>query len=336
VRDLSFLNEILEEIKHNEEAFGSHTATRLALERCVESLDALSSIARSLHPGFVSSSKIKRKWTALEAVMKSDKIVQFKAKLQEAKLNLILAQQSSAAYVEARSTVAVMTDFGHCRRVHHQNHQVHQQSFQVLTERLSSLQAKASDPSWEIDSPFQENGGITGTLSPECYLPSTSSLLKPIQHKIESELSLVVRSAVARALQHQAASPSLATQQTCSAPDISFPYRTRQRRRLVSLERSITATGFGDLRFSVASYRRPELSATNSDQDNGLDDGVLHEEHEVETSLIFMPSWWVSKCGSPSLHIDVSKLPYQGWQTGIRAFNVRNLALEFSSLDSSG
>jgi hypothetical protein len=99
VEELNFLNQVLEGIKQNEQDFGCHTTTQMGLERCLETIDALNSMAGSFAEGFLSRNIIRRKWTALESVRKNDQIAKFKAKLHEAKLNLIMAQQSSAASV---------------------------------------------------------------------------------------------------------------------------------------------------------------------------------------------------------------------------------------------
>jgi hypothetical protein len=99
VRELNLLRTILGDVKTNEEMFGPHPTTLMALEGCMESMESMNSIASSLVSGFSSSSKFKQKWTAIEAVRQGDKISQFKAKLEEAKLTLMMAQQSSAACV---------------------------------------------------------------------------------------------------------------------------------------------------------------------------------------------------------------------------------------------
>jgi hypothetical protein len=78
--------------------FGPHPTTKLALERCVEPIDALNFMADSFAPGLMLESKVKQKWTALEAVRKGDQIAKIKAKLQEAKTNLLMAQQSAAMF----------------------------------------------------------------------------------------------------------------------------------------------------------------------------------------------------------------------------------------------
>lgn len=69
----------------------------MALERCDVSLKGLLGVTESLVPGFASNSRLKRKWAAIEVVRKYDKIADFRCKLQQAKLDLLIAQQTSAA-----------------------------------------------------------------------------------------------------------------------------------------------------------------------------------------------------------------------------------------------
>jgi hypothetical protein len=87
---------LLDDIKDNEKILGPHPAIKQAVERCETPLKDLQQIADSLLPGFVASSNIKRKWTAITAVRAKDKIVKFQEKLQAAKLDLILARTLSA------------------------------------------------------------------------------------------------------------------------------------------------------------------------------------------------------------------------------------------------
>jgi hypothetical protein len=92
---------ILQDVKTNEETSGPHPTMMLALEGCTNLLEEMNSIAESLVPGLSSSSKFKRKWTAVEAVRQGDKISQFRAKLGDAKISLMMAQQNVAAYVSS-------------------------------------------------------------------------------------------------------------------------------------------------------------------------------------------------------------------------------------------
>ena len=70
----------------------------------------LQEIADSLVPGFAASSNIKRKWAAISAVRAKDKIVKFQAKLQAAKLDLVLARTLSAEYMEFASVLKIAAD----------------------------------------------------------------------------------------------------------------------------------------------------------------------------------------------------------------------------------
>jgi hypothetical protein len=102
IQDLEFFDSILKHIRHREETFGSQTEIYEALARCDASLKSVLSIAESLVPGFASNNRFKRKWAAIEVVRNEKKIATFKAKLQEAKLDLLIAQQISAAYAILR------------------------------------------------------------------------------------------------------------------------------------------------------------------------------------------------------------------------------------------
>jgi hypothetical protein len=77
------------------EVLGPDAVTNEALEICRKPIKNLTNIVDSLAPGFASQNSIKRKWTAVEAVMRTEEILKFKSGLEEAKSSLILAQSIS-------------------------------------------------------------------------------------------------------------------------------------------------------------------------------------------------------------------------------------------------
>ena len=82
-------------IQETEEVLGLDAVTNKALEICRKSIKNLTNIVDSLAPGFASQNSVKRKWTAIEAVMRTEEILEFKAGLEEAKSSLVLAQTIS-------------------------------------------------------------------------------------------------------------------------------------------------------------------------------------------------------------------------------------------------
>lgn len=96
IKDLRLLKTVLNDIQRNEELYGQHAATALALEGCREKILALHAIVDALAPGFTTQNTVERNWNAVQAARKSEKIKDFRKKLEEAKTTLLLAQQSSA------------------------------------------------------------------------------------------------------------------------------------------------------------------------------------------------------------------------------------------------
>jgi len=104
---LKFFALLLDDIRNNERILGPQPAIKQALERCEAPLKDLQQIADSLVPGFAASSNIKRKWAAISAVRAKDKIAKLQAKLQAAKLDLVLARTLSAEYVDFVSVLNI-------------------------------------------------------------------------------------------------------------------------------------------------------------------------------------------------------------------------------------
>lgn len=97
INEAEFFRSLLAQITASDAIFGPHTGTELALQRCQHSLSDLCSIADSFASGFGSKKALRRRWTAIEAVGKKQDLVLLKGKLKDAKLDLLIAQQVSAA-----------------------------------------------------------------------------------------------------------------------------------------------------------------------------------------------------------------------------------------------
>ena len=96
VDELKFLRTLLKQIEDICDDCESKMETVLALQRCKAPLDALWSIINPFAAGFASESDTKRRWTAIKFVQKGQKVAQFKGRLRDAKVDLLLAQQISA------------------------------------------------------------------------------------------------------------------------------------------------------------------------------------------------------------------------------------------------
>ncbi len=92
---MRLLKTLLASIQKTEDVLGPGADTNEALEICMKSIKNITNIVNSLAPGFASQNSVKRKWTAIEAVMRTEEILKFKAGLEEAKSSLILAQSIS-------------------------------------------------------------------------------------------------------------------------------------------------------------------------------------------------------------------------------------------------
>lgn len=89
------LRGLLQAIQFEHEGHTSHPALVTALLRFEVSLDALCSMAEKVVSGLSSNGNIKRKWSAVEVVWKSERIAELKSRLDEAKTNILMAQQFS-------------------------------------------------------------------------------------------------------------------------------------------------------------------------------------------------------------------------------------------------
>lgn len=96
VKELRLFSAVLEGIQLNELRYGPDPITRSVLESCADKVSALVGLVDDLEPGFASMSIRVRKWSAFKATLRSEKIKKFRVSLDETKITLRLARQSSS------------------------------------------------------------------------------------------------------------------------------------------------------------------------------------------------------------------------------------------------
>ena len=92
VKDLKLLAAILRQIELNEQQYGQNAEVTDALKSCTAKVDILRNLVDQLEPGFASKRRVQRKWTALRAALKSDKVEKFRKLLEETKTTILLAR----------------------------------------------------------------------------------------------------------------------------------------------------------------------------------------------------------------------------------------------------
>ena len=91
--DLQLLSSVLSDIASEAQHVTPDHTLEAVMERCVMKVKTLNTILNELEPGFASSRTLKRKWTALKNVLKSEKVKKFQTSLQDLKTTLILVLQ---------------------------------------------------------------------------------------------------------------------------------------------------------------------------------------------------------------------------------------------------
>ena len=94
-RDIHLIEDILEEINLEGKDHLLQRTTKIALQQCAESVQQLTTLVGALEPGFASSKPRIRKWSAIKAVFRKEKIKRIQCSLSETKLSLSLSLQSS-------------------------------------------------------------------------------------------------------------------------------------------------------------------------------------------------------------------------------------------------
>jgi len=97
-QDLNIISQVLDSIGQDADTVRPHTsdlsASLAALEQCGDGVESLQEILRGIEPGFASTSKRVKKWTAFKTAWKGDKLRIFRDELRDMKITLVLARQN--------------------------------------------------------------------------------------------------------------------------------------------------------------------------------------------------------------------------------------------------
>ena len=92
--DLNLISRVLADIALEAQRSGpNHTLTGV-LDGCGTAVKTLEILVSAIEPGFASTSRRVRKWTAFTAVLKTGKLKKFQDALQRLKTTLILAERA--------------------------------------------------------------------------------------------------------------------------------------------------------------------------------------------------------------------------------------------------
>lgn len=98
IADLDLLCNVLEEIASEAQWTQSDAVLEKILCGCAMNIKQLDAILQELQPGFASTKRSVRQWTAIKSVLKWDKINKFQVILDRLKSSLMLVQQNQIRY----------------------------------------------------------------------------------------------------------------------------------------------------------------------------------------------------------------------------------------------
>ncbi|KAL9627623.1 MAG: hypothetical protein Q9164_007546, partial [Protoblastenia rupestris] len=92
--DLDLLSNVLREIASEAEGTETDITLEKVLCSCQANIEYLNAILHEIQPGFASTKRSVKQWTALKSVLKWDKIKKFQNTLDRLKSTLMLVQQN--------------------------------------------------------------------------------------------------------------------------------------------------------------------------------------------------------------------------------------------------
>lgn len=90
--DLSILSTVLADIASEAQHQPPDASMSAVLQNCCEKVTVLSSLIDGFEPGFASTNVTVRKWSAVRAVFKGDKLAKIQRELESMKGTLLLVQ----------------------------------------------------------------------------------------------------------------------------------------------------------------------------------------------------------------------------------------------------
>ncbi|KAL8834930.1 MAG: hypothetical protein Q9176_007224 [Flavoplaca citrina] len=101
--ELKFLSGVLIQIAHNKQRDEPDPTFAEFLSDCCAKINRLTTVLEAIEPGFASTSSYIRRWTAVKAVLKQEKLKKFQDSLERLKSTLSLALLHQNSLVDARS-----------------------------------------------------------------------------------------------------------------------------------------------------------------------------------------------------------------------------------------
>jgi len=89
--DVNQIADLLEYIEQNESGYWHHQPTRTAVKNWSEVVQAVTAFVNELEPGFASSNWRVRKWTAMKAASRDEKLKKLQLRLSGTKSSLSLS-----------------------------------------------------------------------------------------------------------------------------------------------------------------------------------------------------------------------------------------------------
>ncbi|MCJ1284982.1 hypothetical protein MMC26_004319 [Xylographa opegraphella] len=160
-QDLRFLADTVHHFELDEQNYGQAPEVSNVLKSCMAKVVILQSLVEEIEPGFSSKHRLQRKWSALKAVLKNDKVEKFRKSLEESKTTLLLAQSISqrrlqsvhSQSLEEKLSSIVSTlgkvQFQYCSRIVTTTSTEHcdgDEQWNTLRDELKRLASEMSNP----------------------------------------------------------------------------------------------------------------------------------------------------------------------------------------------
>ncbi|KZF20330.1 hypothetical protein L228DRAFT_250007 [Xylona heveae TC161] len=298
---LEDISDVLDAIREDQLVYEGNKSIKKALLRCEKCINDIRTIIETLEPGFSSTHRISRVWTAIQTSRADEDIQKIERRLEAAKTTLGLAQNSSL-----KSLMIVQ----------------HQEVLKRISP-TDSLKARDATTKDIIVSSHGSEQGHLQDFRNEIDRISSSWAPSVMGNQFKKRLMAVVEQTVEKCYGKDIGAESSVVEiypNGCQSQVDDIEIRRKKQRTIKQRTYTETHTMFGRFECETVGYtqskRRVAEHQTDTEEDSGL--STSHT-----TRFRFVPSAWLKFFRmSCVIELKLSKLDITGWTSTVKAWNL--------------
>ena len=296
VQDLKLLAAILRQIESDEQKYGQAPEVTDVLKSCMAKVDTLRNLVEELEPGFASKHRLQRKWSALKAVLKNDKVEKFRRSLEETKTTMLLARSLSQEYAPLYLLLRTLYLILSYRRIQFMRFQLSEEKLSSIVSTLGSLQVQQCSRIVTTTSAEDCDGNEQwATLRSEMKCMA-SGITNPLyragfEYAMDHSLQQILNSNSAVKNDSRVKIESEKEKDGRTTHNELSSIRHRKKHQLLSSYTYNNWNVFGNMTVRSTTFFKQSINDAEDDSWENL------QVYEHKMSIRIQPAWWLVKIG---------------------------------------